>query len=114
MTRTKLERITQLTLVVEENPDGTKYSLRDGSGVVVVSVSSRNRESDVLTELLKLNYWRVQRIVFERAGWKCEECGRLKPLQFHHKIFRSHGRVDTPENGKALCGDCHDVPHGRR
>lgn len=67
-----------------------------------------------LKDLVEKNYQRVSRLVFQRARWRCEECRLLKPLQAHHKVFRSQGRLDTEENLRALCAACHDKIHNRR
>ena len=52
--------------------------------------------------------------VMKRQGYVCHECGDRKPLQIHHRKFRSKGRVDTisePSNLVALCADCHQRAH---
>lgn len=49
---------------------------------------------------------------YERAGFKCEECGALGPLHPHHRVFRSHGVDNSVENIKALCARCHAAAHG--
>ena len=49
--------------------------------------------------------------VFESQGWKCCSCGELRPLQGHHKVHRSHGRVDR-DNIEGRCAKCHGQEHG--
>lgn len=51
-------------------------------------------------------YWQALEI-FESQEWRCDKCGRIKPLQLHHKTKRSHGRDDSKENLCGLCSDCH-------
>lgn len=52
-------------------------------------------------------------IVLQRAGGSCERCtvkhGRR--LHAHHRIPRSRGGSDHPDNGAALCRRCHRAVH---
>lgn len=49
-----------------------------------------------------------------RLGDPCDnECGRFGQ-HVHHKVFRSQGGGDVPENLAWLCGVCHDAAHGIR
>jgi len=44
--------------------------------------------------------------VFERAGGKCEKCGKSGMIEVHHKTYDHLG--DEPlEDLIALCHDCH-------
>jgi len=55
--------------------------------------------------------WRAA--VFERDGYKCQECGQGGTLNAHHiKSWASHpeSRFDI-ENGVTLCFDCHAKEH---
>jgi len=63
--------------------------------------------------------------VLNRAGNRCESCGKLAPfirksdgspyLEVHHKKFLSEGGEDTVKNAIALCPNCHRKCHfGRR
>ncbi|WP_300345186.1 HNH endonuclease signature motif containing protein [Nesterenkonia sp.] len=54
--------------------------------------------------------------VEERADGKCEGCGRIAPLELHHRRFRSRGGKHTVSNLVALCGwgnhtGCHGKAH---
>jgi len=44
---------------------------------------------------------------------RCEECGKLANLDRHHKIHRSQGGKDTPDNIAYLCRICHMKAHGQ-
>ncbi len=46
--------------------------------------------------------------VLERAGGRCEVCGKTAPLDVHHIVKRSRRLDDSPFNGAALCRDCHN------
>ena len=47
----------------------------------------------------------------DRDGNKCEVCGSTEALQVHHKIYRSKGGADSPDNLITLCGECHIKAH---
>lgn len=61
--------------------------------------------------------WRtVRQRILERAGGRCERCGRTA-RQIHHlqPVFAT-GRADTenPSLLQALCDDCHRAAHSRK
>ncbi|MFJ6427506.1 HNH endonuclease [Microbacterium maritypicum] len=47
---------------------------------------------------------KVRAAVHERAQGRCEGCGRIAPLELHHRKYRSRGGTHTVENLVALCG----------
>jgi 5-methylcytosine-specific restriction endonuclease McrA len=69
---------------------------------------------DMAQAFVDWNYERNKRIVFEQQGWRCARCGKMKPLQGHHKVFRSKDRDDRVENLAGLCSGCHGSRHGRK
>ena len=48
----------------------------------------------------------VRRVVFERDGGRCVECGSNFDLQYDHIIPVAHGGATTVENLQLLCADC--------
>jgi 5-methylcytosine-specific restriction endonuclease McrA len=48
----------------------------------------------------------VRRVVFERDGGKCVECGSSFDLQYDHILPVAHGGATTIENLQLLCADC--------
>lgn len=52
--------------------------------------------------------------VLARAGHKCQECGKTTELCAHHIVPWAVSPVlrVVPENGMALCRDCHLAAHG--
>jgi len=42
---------------------------------------------------------------------RCAKCGRGGSLHVHHRIRRSQGGQDTPENLITLCQECHRWAH---
>lgn len=66
--------------------------------------------------LLEYNAAMWREVVYARAGYKCEKCGKpgspgveIDGLHAHHIIKRSQSRnlQYDPENGACLCAGCH-------
>ena len=61
----------------------------------------------------------IRRLVFRRACWRCQACGRWGALEVHHVVKRAQGGSDFDlDRLVALCPRCHvqtDAPylHGR-
>lgn len=51
------------------------------------------------------------RAVKDRAGWKCQNCGRTGVRMFADHIVevRDGGAKLDPRNGQCLCGSCHSA-----
>jgi hypothetical protein len=51
-----------------------------------------------------------------RAWWNdlpvCDLCHATAGLEMHHKVYRSRGGSDRPENLVRLCRVCHAAAHG--
>jgi 5-methylcytosine-specific restriction endonuclease McrA len=63
-----------------------------------------------------LEEWAViRRIVFRRARWRCQACGRGGALEVHHVVKRAQGGSDFDlDRLVALCPPCHaqtDAPY---
>jgi len=54
-------------------------------------------------------YLDLQRLCFDVDNWRCKICNRLRPLQAHHMIPRSLGRIDELQNLISLCAECHEL-----
>lgn len=56
----------------------------------------------------------VRAQVVERAGGRCERCGRpcRQSGEAHHKVKRSQGGKWTLENIEFICRTCHGLAHG--
>lgn len=65
--------------------------------------------------LLSSARWeRVRRRELERAGWRCEACGRPGALEVHHKRpLHRGGAAFDPSNLTVLCRTCHISTHKR-
>lgn len=110
----KFERINGHTPALEHNGGGWMASCEcHCDGEVKVLLSDGETEQEALAGLLREVYIHHRYIVCMRAGWKCEECGRVTEVTAHHKVLRSKGRDDTVTNLECRCRPCHDRSHGR-
>jgi len=59
----------------------------------------------------------IRRLVFRRARWRCQACGRAGALEVHHVVKRAQGGSDFDlDRLVALCPSCHvqtDAPYAR-
>jgi hypothetical protein len=57
----------------------------------------------------------IRRVVFRRARWRCQACGRGGALEVHHVVKRAQGGSDFDlDRLVALCPPCHaqtDAPY---
>jgi 5-methylcytosine-specific restriction endonuclease McrA len=50
----------------------------------------------------------IRRLVFRRARWRCQACGRWGALEVHHVVKRAQGGSDFDlDHLVALCPPCH-------
>ena len=70
----------------------------------------RPREKVAVPEYTTPEHRTWARGVKERAGWKCEDCGKGGMLYADHVIEIQDGgaRLD-PRNGRAVCPSCHGL-----
>jgi len=60
------------------------------------------------------DFYNTKAYVLHRDNYKCQnkKCkGHTDKLEVHHKVFRSKGGTDTPDNLITLCADCHKLLH---
>src|SRR2546426_8852141 len=62
-------------------------------------------------EKLRDPRWQKRRLqVLERAGWKCQSCGREdKTLNIHHLYYLGEPWDVPPSDLECLCEDCHTL-----
>ena len=53
----------------------------------------------------------LRRFRLEQQNELCWLCDRRPGVHVHHRIHRSQGGGDVPENLVWLCGACHDHEH---
>ena len=113
MTKRRAERIIASEIAVTQlSANGTwdAYIVPGeyfGSGLYAYGET----ENEAIGNLVKAFYKAECLRVFELQEWKCARCGLRKALQAHHKVHRSHGRVDRG-NIEGLCAKCHGPEHG--
>ena len=55
---------------------------------------------------------RIRMLVLERAGYRCEACGKIGARwEIHHKVKLRDGGSNDLENLECLCRDCHFAQH---
>lgn len=63
---------------------------------------------------IQKGFYNVKSYVLHRDNYRCQS-GQKKThnatLHVHHKVFRSQGGTDAPNNLITLCSDCHDALH---
>ena len=57
-------------------------------------------------------YAMLRRVVLERDGWRCQQCGSPRNLDVHHMRRRSALGDDAETNLITLCRKCHQSLHG--
>ena len=57
-------------------------------------------------------YAALRRVVLERDGWRCQQCGSFRNLDVHHMKRRSALGDDAEANLITLCRNCHQILHG--
>jgi 5-methylcytosine-specific restriction endonuclease McrA len=63
---------------------------------------------------LESNHWkRKARRIRRLAGYKCQKCGKARPLDVHHKTYK---RLfwEWDRDLEALCRTCHRKEHNGR
>lgn len=80
-------------------------------GDELVAKASGQVDWMALRKLVEQVYKLHSRIVMQRAGWRCARCRSRRPLQPHHRKYRSHGETDRIDNLEPVCWDCHRIIH---
>lgn len=57
-------------------------------------------------------WFRLRRLVLDRDGWRCRQCGKAGRLETHHIVPVEHGGAELdPDNCLTLCRSCHIALH---
>ena len=49
-----------------------------------------------------------RKFILDRAGWRCEKCGRPGALELHHiRPLSDGGKAWDATNSQAICRGCH-------
>jgi len=110
MTRKRAERLTGYE-IRELSTGRSKVTLGAFEGSQLIMKSSGAIDWIALEGLVNGIYRMHSRIAIERHGWRCARCRRSRPLQIHHRRYRSHGGTHRVENLEPVCWDCHRLIH---
>lgn len=115
MTIKKAETITGYRIFTRRHPHTkrTMAAAETEAGQIIWAALGKD-DQEAICQLVEDVYQMNSHIVMERQGWRCKECGGLRPLSAHHVKKRSHGRYDGIDNLEGLCADCHERRHGSR
>ena len=83
------------------------------NGTDLVLKASGRVEWIALKTIVHRVYVLHSRIAMERSGWRCARCRSRRPLQPHHRKYRSHGGTHRIDNLEPVCWDCHRIIHQR-
>ena len=72
------------------------------------SLASQKRPRIRATQRL---YAMLRRVVLDRDGWRCQQCGSFRNLDVHHMKRRSANGDDAETNLITLCRKCHQFLH---
>jgi 5-methylcytosine-specific restriction endonuclease McrA len=57
-------------------------------------------------------YAELRRLILERDGWRCQQCGSFRNLDVHHMRRRSALGDDAETNLITVCRECHQILQG--
>ena len=60
------------------------------------------------------NQANLEKFRLAHSNEPCSHCELRPGVHVHHRVFRSQGGDDIPENLQWLCHVCHDAAHGIR
>ena len=112
MTIKRAERLTGYQ-IRELSLERGQVTLGAFDGTEMVVKASGRVEWLALKALVHLVYIRHSRIAIERHEGRCARCRSRRPLQIHHRKYRSHGGTHQVNNLEPVCWDCHRVIHER-
>lgn len=110
MTIKRAERLTGYQ--IRELPiERGQVTLGAFDGAELVVKASGRVEWMALKSLVHRVYLLHSRITIQRHDWRCARCRSCRPLQIHHRKYRSHGGTHQVDNLEPVCWDCHRVIH---
>ena len=110
MTKKRAERLTGYE-IRELTPERGKVTLGAFEGTRLIMKAVGTVDWIALEVLVNGIYRMHSRIAIEQHAWRCARCRRPRPLQIHHRRYRSHGGTHRVENLEPVCWDCHRLIH---
>ncbi len=110
MTRKRAERLTGYE--IRDIPAGrglVGVGAFDGSNLICKATA--RAEWLALRRLVQQVYLANSVSALKENNWRCARCRSSRPLQIHHRRYRSHGGTHTVDNLEPLCWDCHRLIH---
>jgi 5-methylcytosine-specific restriction endonuclease McrA len=113
MTQKQFERVTGHELETGEHSLSTVCDCKDEH----IQIRVPTGLNDPIRVLADKVYKHHSRIIMERQGYRCRECGNLGRLEIDHIVPRSKGRDDRLHNLRAVCASftgcrVHQLKHG--
>ena len=110
MTRKRAERLTGYEIRELEGERGLMtVGAFDGENLVT-KASGRVEWLALRTIVDRVLSMHSATAVKQHAG-RCARCRLRRPLQIHHRRYRSHGGTHRVENLEPVCWDCHRLIH---
>ncbi len=109
MTRKRAERLTGYEIVGIPTLKGVTFGAFDGP--TLVAAGSGPVEWLALRSLVERVLVLHSSIALKQSSGRCARCHMRRPLQIHHRKYRSHGGTHRVENLEPLCWDCHRLIH---
>lgn len=87
---------------------GLPVALLVAASVVLVPAYRRHRRPSARPAQTRRRVWSddERRLILERDGWACVQCGATSELEIDHVIPWSRGGADTADNAQVLCRSC--------
>jgi HNH endonuclease len=107
----KAEKMTGYVVrrLEESQADRIAFGAFDGERLVA---QAENRFEELALEALVRAVYQIHcREVLQKHGWQCARCKSRRPLQIHHRCYRSHGGTHAAGNLEPVCWQCHKIIH---
>ena len=110
MTRKRAERLTGYEIRELPSERGL-VTLGAFEGGKLVAKASGRVEWLALRGVVDRVYALHSSMALKQNGGVCARCRLRRPLQIHHRRYRSHGGTHRVENLEPVCWDCHRPIH---
>ncbi len=91
--------------------NGGRVTLGAFDGAELVVKASGRMEWMALKSLVDRIYVVHSQLAMQNHDWRCARCRCYRPLQIHHRKYRSHGGTHEVKNLEPVCWDCHRAIH---
>lgn len=102
-------RLEEAPKVVYRNAPPVEVLKESGINTIYIEKPKRGKSKEQQT--FDRKYKKARLKILERDNYKCVNCGKDEDLHVHHKIHKSDGGTNDPENLITLCKWCHAERH---